>query len=92
MKSKYNFDIYIYCCFFSNKIGADVSVTKFSFTKVFRDAWQRAYSSKEYTKAFEIAGICLWTKERPDYSKCGASKLFEPLNISNVKYIASILC
>lgn len=52
------------------------SITKFNFTRVFRDALTRAFIPSKLTNAFAASGLSPWNPDRPDYTKCTASLVF----------------
>ena len=52
------------------------TVTKHTFSQVFKDAWQRAYTRDRVIGSFEASGLSPWNPERPDYSKCSSSLAF----------------
>ncbi|XP_035826718.1 coiled-coil domain-containing protein 86-like [Aplysia californica] len=56
-----------------SNVGA---VTKKSFAMVFREAWLKAHTPEKMAHAFEAAGLSPWNPDRPDYSKCRASRVY----------------
>ncbi|GFS25420.1 tigger transposable element-derived protein 6-like protein [Elysia marginata] len=58
--------------------GREVRKENFAYIYVFKDAWQASYAKEKVVKSFEASGLSPWDPDRPDYSKCDASKIFIP--------------